>query len=174
MTTTSRTAPSPTPDDPRLTAYVSGDLPPGEAETFAREVAADAATQAEVDRTRQFVAALEDALTSEPLPEPPHDTDVPLPRRLREQPVMRRRLSVFPALASALAIAACLVMVAALLLPTVGSQFLPVVVLGLAVGGLVFLRITGRIGTLTLMVALVAVGIVVLGWLGIAGGVRDG
>ncbi|WP_052361858.1 hypothetical protein [Geminisphaera colitermitum] len=126
MTTLPRTTPTDaTPDDPRLTAYTSGDLPHVEAAHFVIDTARNPEVQDDVARTHEFIAALEDALASEPLPQvdPPILLPRPAPNlaRLTEPKHHPRRFALFPALASALAMAACLVMIAALLIPTVGK-----------------------------------------------------
>lgn len=124
MTTLPRTTPPATPEDPRLTAYTSGDLPHTEAAHFVTETAHDPAVHDDVARTHEFIAALEDALASEPLPKIDPPIFVPSPAvqlgSIAQPKRSPRRFSLFPSLATALASAACLILIGALLIPTVG------------------------------------------------------
>ncbi len=53
------------PDDPRLTAYASGDLPPDEAARFETELSNDPAARAEVERIKALQAELMAAFAAE-------------------------------------------------------------------------------------------------------------
>jgi hypothetical protein len=56
------------PDDPRLTAYALGEMEAAEREQFERLLQGDAAARAAIDEIRATVAALGDALETEPVP----------------------------------------------------------------------------------------------------------
>lgn len=53
------------PDDPRISAYADGALPPEEAARFERELAADPAARAEIERLRALQRALREAFAEE-------------------------------------------------------------------------------------------------------------
>ncbi len=57
-------------DDPRLTAYALGELPPDERAEFEQRLQQDPAARQLVEEIRATVASLSDALADEPLPEP--------------------------------------------------------------------------------------------------------
>ncbi len=180
MTTLPRTTPPATPEDPRLTAYTSGDLPHTEAAHFVTETAHDPATQEDVARTHEFIAALEDALASEPLPkiDPPIFVARPLPAALPEPERHPRRFALFPSLATALAMAACLIMIAALLIPAVAKKIgdiqtheshpiqehMPAIflsVIGLGMAASIYLWLRGRIKASIMLCWLLLGGILV-------------
>lgn len=60
-----------TPDDPRLTAFALGELPPGEHAAIAAAIAADPALAAEVETIRALATDMEATLAAEPVVSPP-------------------------------------------------------------------------------------------------------
>ena len=107
------------PDDPRLTAYASGDLPPEEAARFENEMALDPAACAEVDRLRALQTELKSAFATEENEAPVEASDRVVAFATPEPP--QNREWRWPAWLGPLAAAACVVLIAgALLLPSVG------------------------------------------------------
>jgi anti-sigma factor RsiW len=115
------------PDDPRLTAHADGALPPEEAARFERELAADPAARAELERLRALqrelreVFAEETAEADEPLiAAAPAITPAAAPSAApRPEP---GRVLFFSDWLPTLLAAACIVLVAgAMIIPTVGK-----------------------------------------------------
>jgi len=88
------------PEDPRLTAYALGELPPEEAVVLEAALAHDPAARAFVEETRELAAQLRQALADEPI-EAAADAVSPLPSRLDQLPPYdggRSRILRFPQL----------------------------------------------------------------------------
>lgn len=104
------------PDDPRLTAYASGDLPPDEVARFEAELAQDPAARAHVDELRALQTELTASFAAEPV-EPVEHTTPAEPIPFAEPAGWRLAYYSMP-----LAIAASVALVvAAMVVPTVGK-----------------------------------------------------
>jgi len=96
------------PSDPRLTAFVLGELPEGEAQEIQSAIDSDAELQQEIEAIRQTVAQIETAMREEPLPENGVSPPVAQPRNslgtspAGSRPPLLRRL-LFPAAITAIA-----------------------------------------------------------------------
>ena len=101
------------PDDPRLTAYALGELPPDEAAVVAAAVQRDPALQAAVAEIRALAGDLTEVLGAEPVIAPPVAPTEAVPRRSLAEEVAPRRIVRFPYfLISGLAAAGFAVLVA--------------------------------------------------------------
>ncbi len=111
------------PDDPRLTAHADGALPPEEAVRFERELAADPAARAELERLRALQRELRELFAEETAEaEVPLAMSAPTPAATAEPAPAPSRMLLFSDWLPTLLAAACIVFVAgAVVFPTVGK-----------------------------------------------------
>jgi hypothetical protein len=103
------------PDDPRLTAYASGDLSPEEVAAFETELASDPVARAEVERLRMLQAGLAEAFGAEAA-----GGSVRVGKLADES--RKRWWWEMPTWVSPFASAACVVLIlSSVMIPTVGS-----------------------------------------------------
>ncbi|MBX3442982.1 MAG: hypothetical protein KF774_11300 [Planctomyces sp.] len=108
-----------TTDDPRLTAYVLGELSPGERAEIERAVAASRELAAEAERLREFCALLKSALVAEaPAPAGQALQAAPLPIVSAGPAALSRARSSWGALAPCAAALACALVVFTQLAPS--------------------------------------------------------
>lgn len=111
------------PDDPRLTAHADGALPPEEAARLERELAADPAARAELERLRALQRELREAFAEETAEaETPVAAGEPEFAPVPQPAPESARVLRFPDWLTPLLAAACIVLVAgAMIIPTVGK-----------------------------------------------------